>query len=75
MENTLRGAVLAQYPSIKAFSDAMNWNRKKGSRIVNRKQRPSAKDMEKMAVLLKVPDAVSFVRIFLPSLTTMWENN
>ena len=74
MENSLRGAVLAQFPSIKAFADAMNWNRKKGSRIVNRKQYPTAKDMEKMAALLKVPDATSFVRIFLPSVSTMWEN-
>lgn len=74
MENSLRGAVLAQFPSIKAFADAMNWSRKKGSRIVNRKQHPTVKDMEKMAVLLKVPDACSFVRIFLPSITTMWEN-
>ena len=73
MENALRGAVLAQYPSIKAFADAMNWNRKKGSRIINRKQYPTAADMEKMAVLLKVPDAVSFVRIFLPQISTMWE--
>ena len=74
MENALRGAVLAQFPSIKAFADAMNWSRKKGSRIVNRKQYPSATDMEKMAVLLKVPDAITFVRIFLPSVSTMWEN-
>lgn len=74
MENALRGAVLAQFPSIKSFSDAMEWNRKKGSRIVNRKQYPTAKDMEKMAVLLKVPDACSFVRIFFPSISTMWEN-
>ena len=75
MENTLRGAVLAQFPSIKAFADAMNWNRKKGSRIVNRIQYPSATDMEKMAIVLGIQDASSFVRIFLPSLSTMWENN
>ena len=34
----------------------------------------NTEDMEKMAVLLKVPDAISFVRIFLPSISTKWEN-
>ena len=73
MENALRGAVLAKFPSIKAFSDAMKWDRKKGSWIVNRIQNPSAADMEKMANVLEVQDAVSFVRIFLPSVSTMWD--
>ena len=73
MENALRGAVLAKFPSIKAFSDAMKWDRKKGSRIVNRIQNPSAEDMEKMANVLEVQDAVSFVRNFLPSVSTMWD--
>lgn len=73
MENSLRGAVLGKFPSIKAFSDAMQWDRKKGSRIVNRIQKPSATDMEKMAIVLDVQDASSFVRIFLPSVSTMWE--
>ena len=73
MSNALRGAVLSKYPTIKAFSDAMNWDRKKGSRIVNRLQKPSAADMEKMAELLDVKDANSFVHIFLPSVSTMWE--
>lgn len=74
MENALRGAVLAKFPSIKAFSDAMKWDRKKGSRVVNRVQNPSATDMEEMAKVLDVQDAVSFVRIFLPSVSTMWED-
>ena len=73
MENALRGAVLAKFPSIKAFSDVMKWDRKKGSRIVNRIQKPTATDMEKMAIVLEVQDAGSFVRIFLPSVSTMWD--
>ena len=73
MENALRGAVLAKYPSIKAFSDSMKWDRKKGSRIVNRVQKPTADDMEKMAILLNVQDADSFIRIFFPSVSTKWE--
>ena len=74
MENTLRGAVLTKFKSITAFADAMNWDRKKASRIVNRIQRPTADDMEKMSKCLDIHDSDSFVRIFLPTLPTMWEN-
>jgi hypothetical protein len=52
----------------------MKWDRKKASRIVNRRQKPTASDMEKMAKCLHIEDADSFVHIFLPSVSTMWEN-
>ena len=74
MENTLRGAVLAKYPNISAFAKALNWDRKKTSRIVNRQQLPSAKDMEQMAMCLGIQECDSFVHIFLPSIPTMWES-
>ena len=74
MENQLRGAVLTKFPSITSFADAMKWDRKKASRIVNRVQKPTADDMEQMAQCLDIKDAVSFVHIFLPSVPTMWEN-
>ena len=74
MENTLRGAVLAKYPNISMFARAMKWDRKKASRIVNRQQMPTAKDMEEMSINLGITDCFSFVHIFLPSLPTMWEN-
>ena len=74
MDNALRGAVLTKYPSIKSFGDAMEWDRKKASRIVNRVQKPSADDMEKMAKVLEVDSPASFVRIFLPSVATLWES-
>ena len=73
MENNLRGAVLTKYPKITCFAKAMNWDRKKASRIVNRIQKPSADDMEKMAKCLEIHDADSFVHIFLPSVPTLWE--
>jgi hypothetical protein len=73
MENTLRGAVLAKYKSISSFADVLNWDRKKASRIVNRQQLPSAKDMEQMATHLDIKDGDTFVRVFLPSLPTKWE--
>lgn len=74
MENQLRGAVLSIYPSISSFAEAMRWDRKKASRIINRVQKPSADDMEQMARHLKIRDAESFVHIFLPSVSTMWES-
>lgn len=73
MENALRGAVLAKYPNISEFARELHWDRKKASRIVNRKQKPTAQDMEEMSKLLEIHDADSFIRIFLPSVPTMWE--
>lgn len=75
MENRLRGAVLSAFPSITSFAEAMKWDRKKASRIVNRIQKPSADDMEQMAKCLKIQTPDMFVQIFLPSVSTMWENN
>lgn len=72
MTNELRGAVLSKYPSITAFAEAMKWDRKKASRIVNRVQTPSVDDMYQMADLLGITDCDSFVHIFLPLLPTKW---
>ena len=73
MDNQLRGAVLTKYPTISSFADAMKWDRKKASRIINRVQKPTADDMEQMAQLLDIRDAESFIHIFMPSVPTMWE--
>lgn len=75
MDNQLRGAVLAKFPSISAFANAMKWDRKKASRIINRVQPPSANDIEQMAIVLGIHDAETFVRIFFPTISTMWEND
>ena len=74
MENALRGAVLAKHRNISSFAKAMHWDRKKASRIVNRQQLPTAKDMEDMAVELDVQDCDTFVHLFLPSVPTKWED-
>lgn len=72
MENELRGAVMTKFPSITSFADALKWDRKKASRVVNRVQKPSAEDMESMADLLDVHDPATFIRLFLPSVSTKW---
>lgn len=74
MENSLRGVVLAKHPNISSFAKAMKWDRKKASRIVNRQQLPTAKDMEQMAAELEIRNADDFVHIFLPTIPTMWEH-
>ena len=74
MENRLRGVVMTKYTSISSFAKAMKWDRKKASRIINRIQSPTASDMELMAKCLGINDPTSFVNIFLPSVTTMWES-
>lgn len=74
MENRLRGAVLARFKSITSFANAMEWDRKKASRIVNRVQQPTVNDMEQMADCLDILDADSFLHIFLPSIPTKWES-
>ena len=66
--NELRGLVLAKYPSITAFAEAIGWNRLKASRIVNRIQRPLATEMVVMATLLGVKDDSTFVRVFFPDM-------
>ena len=70
--NNLRGIVLSKYSSISGFARALNWDRKKASRIVNMKQKPNAQEMEQMAECLDVHDVYSFVHIFLPTLDTKW---
>ena len=73
MDNALRGVVLTKFRSIAAFARAVNWDRKKASRIVNHVQYPTVGDMEIMIDVLDIPDADSFVRIILPWFSTMWK--
>ena len=73
MENTLRGAVLAKFTNISSFANAIGWDRKKASRIVNRQQMPTAKDMDQMTDCLDIRNADDFVHIFLPFIPTKWE--
>jgi len=73
MENELLGCILAKFRSISNFARVINWDRKKASRIANRVQLPTAKDMYEMADVLDVQDCDTFVRLFLPSVPTLWE--
>ena len=73
MENSLLAAVLAKFRSISNFARVLNWDRKKASRIVNRQQWPTAKDMDEMADALEVHDCDTFMHLFLPFIPTKWE--
>lgn len=75
MENNLLAAVIVKFRSISGFARVLKWDRKKASRIVNRQQLPTAKDMEDMADALDVHDCVTFMNLFLPFIPTKWENN
>ena len=71
MENQIRGIVFSKFSSISAFAGAIGWKRNKASRIVNGTQKPSAEDMEQMALCLNITDANDFISIFFPALFTM----
>ena len=70
MENQIRGAVFKKYSSVCSFAADIGWKRNKAARIINGVQRPSAEDMEQMAKILNIQDAISFVSIFFPALST-----
>ena len=71
MEN-YRGIVLSQYKSITDFAVSIGWTRNKASRIVNGKQEPDAKDMERMAEVLEINTPEKFMDIFFDKLSTKW---
>ena len=73
MENNLLGCILAKFRSISNFARVIGWDRKKASRIANRVQLPTVKDMYAMADALDVHDCETFVHLFLPNAPTNWE--
>lgn len=52
--NELRGRIVAMYGTIDAFAKAIGWSQRKVSYIVNGKQEPTGKDIERMADILRV---------------------
>lgn len=72
MENNLRGAILSVFPSISAFARAIKWDRKKASRIVNKKQEPTTQDIRDIVMVLGINDANDFVNLFFSDLSPMW---
>ena len=57
MELTIRGLVFSKFNSIGEFATAIGWQRNKASRIVNKKQAPSKKDLADMIATLEIPEA------------------
>lgn len=70
MDNPIRGAVFSKYNSIGSFANDIGWKRNKASRIINGVQEPSIKDMEQIAECLNVTDALTFLSIFFPRMST-----
>ena len=71
MENNLRGAILSVFSSISAFARAIKWDRKKASRIVNKKQEPTVQDIRDIVMLLGISDAEDFVTLFFNDLSPL----
>ena len=55
MANTLRGAVYDKYPSLRAFSKAIGWDRTKTCNIVNGNREPRVSDLSDMSQALELP--------------------
>lgn len=55
MANTLRGAVYDKYPSLRAFSKAIGWDRTKTCNIVNGNREPRVSDLSDMSQALEIP--------------------
>ena len=71
MQVNLRGAVFAKYRDISTFANAIGWNRKKASDILNGKRRPTADEMEKISDVLGINDSETFMSLFFASKSTM----
>lgn len=52
--NALRGRIITMYGTIEEFAKTMKWSHRKASYIVNGKQEPTGKEIESMALALKV---------------------
>ena len=71
MQVNLRGAIFGKYRDISTFANAIGWNRKKASDIINGKRSPNADEMEAIANILGVNDNETFMSLFFASKSTM----
>lgn len=55
MANTLRGIVYDKYPSMRAFSKAIGWDRTKTCNIINGNREPRVSDLSDMSRILEIP--------------------
>ncbi len=75
MEMTLRGVVVSKFGSVSKMAKALHWSNGKARRIVRGEQLPNANDIEDMAAVLEIENAVEFVRVFFPEQSTKWIKN
>ena len=61
---TLRGLIISQYESLANFAKAIGWSPRKVSFIVNGHQEPTASDIEKMAMKLRISIPAEIQQIF-----------
>ena len=71
MQVNLRGAIFGKFRDISTFANAIGWNRKKASDIINGKRRPNADEMEAIASALEIKDSETFMNLFFTSKSTM----
>lgn len=64
-EMTLRGRIISMYETLGKFAKAIGFSRRKVSDIVNKRQEPTASDIEVMADALKVELPAEFRILFL----------
>lgn len=60
----LRGAVLAVYPSLSAFSDSIGWSYAKTCRIVSGRQLPDSSEIKAFCEAVGLDDPDSIIRLF-----------
>lgn len=65
-EITLRELLVRRFGSIAKFAEAIAWSYRKAYAIVNRKQEPTASEMEEIARIAEIASPEEFVRFFYP---------
>lgn len=55
MARTLRGVVYDRFPSMRAFSRAIGWDRTKTCNIINGNREPRVSDLSDMSQALNIP--------------------
>lgn len=63
-ELTLKELLIRKFGSIAKFAEAIKWSYRKAYAIVNRKQEPTASEMEEIARVAGMQSAEEFVRFF-----------
>lgn len=65
--NELRGLIFSHHRSLREFSDAIGWQKKKTSRIMLGIQEPTLKDVKEIAVHFKL-SRQEFLELFFDGL-------